>query len=330
MDTNEALMGALALLAVSYMALWLGQKIRGMVHVYFPWKDPVTLLIWIFASGPALLWIGESVDGPLGTACHELLLGLDPTYFWYPLWLLAFMGFYAYGYLVNGTLDMFYVNIHTICSETDPAGSEEISPLVYYQGPDGRLYVQDQKFWSICKSTFFNVRDPFAFPLAQIERARTIRLRTRFLKIPAFKAVDVIEREIKEYTQTVGPFKMRYREYRYSPPPSACFKSTDWLVSAEQQQRLTADLGRLEMENLHHRAAFTTDVIDKAADFVKVTYGLTPGQMHFEEIFHDIAPPEPDDDVKNALSPIKSKAAEEGPIRKFGRLRRRTEDAGTE
>lgn len=261
-----------AIAFVSLGAFELGTRVRERVHVIMPYKDPVTILLFLIALSPVIL-------SGLG---HEII---DPGNVWYLSFVVAFLGCYSLAY-IRGELDLVYVNVHTIISERFPAGAQEIRPLVYYWDKKGNQCIQEQGFKEILKSVFLGIRSPLRLDIGLIKRTRPIRIRTVLLPLISLDPIDVVEEKIEENVIKKWIFPFKVRSYSYTSAPSCIDTTQQWLVSAYNQDQLTKELTRKEAQLLESKTSAMSTFYAKSADLlVEMISDRTPGA----EIYNDVA-----------------------------------------
>ena len=261
-----------AIAFVSLGAFELGTRVRERVHVIMPYKDPVTILLFLIALSPVIL-------SGLG---HEII---DPGNVWYLSFVVASLGCYSLAY-IRGELDLVYVNVHTIISERFPAGAQEIRPLVYYWDKKGNQCIQEQGFKEILKSVFLGIRSPLRLDIGLIKRTRPIRIRTVLLPLISLDPIDVVEEKIEENVIKKWIFPFKVRSYSYTSAPSCIDTTQQWLVSAYNQDQLTKELTRKEAQLLESKTSAMSTFYAKSADLlVEMISDRTPGA----EIYNDVA-----------------------------------------
>lgn len=264
---------------ISLGAFELGGRVRSRVHVLMPWKDPVTLSLFMVALSPFIL-SRFGVDW------------IDPFNTWYLASALAFILCYSVAY-IRGEFDMIYVNTHTIISEKYPGGAQEIRPIIYYYGyEDGRLYCQEQSMKEILKTVIFGIRSPLEFPMGQIQRTRPLVMKTVFFPLISVDAVDVVDEQIEEEIVVKLRFlKFKVRSYRYTPAPSCVDATQSWLVSAYNQDNLTRELTRKEAQLLESKVTAQSQFYAKSADLlVEMINDRTPGSDVYQSVINRFAP----------------------------------------
>ncbi|MBE6526318.1 MAG: hypothetical protein E7Z63_00900 [Thermoplasmata archaeon] len=280
----------LGLAFISLVAFELGARVREHVHVLVPWKDPVTMLfVLAFLSPVWIQWLGVSTP-------------IDPGNIWYICYLVGFIGPYCLAY-IRGEFSLIYVNVHTIISDRFPNGAQEIRPLVYYYGPDGRTYVQEQSMVAILKTVIFGVRSPLRFPIGQIQRTTPIFVQKVLLPLISVDVVDVVEEKIAEEEVQRGPFTFKTRSYTYTPAPSCIDSTQKWLVSAYNQKSMAHELTRKEAQLLESKTTAITNLYGKSADLlVEMIADRTPGADVYRDII-DRLKPEDEPPVKKLRMP---------------------------
>ncbi len=262
---------------VSLGAFELGRRVRDRVHVVMPYKDPVTIALFLLCLSPAILaFSGHAI--------------MDPGNIWYIAFLISFLACYSLAY-VRGELDMAYVNVHTIISERFPGGAQEIKPVVYYWDKDGNQCIQEQSFKEILKTVFLGIRSPLRLDVGMVRRTRPVFVQKILYPTVAVEAIDVVEEKIDETELKKWLFTFKVRSYSYTPAPSCIDTTQQWLVSAYNQENLTKELTRKEAQLLDAKLSSQSQFYAKSADLlVEMINDRTPGAEVFQDVIDRLAP----------------------------------------
>lgn len=262
---------------VSLGAFELGTRVRERVHVVMPYKDPVTLLLFLCCLSPVI----AELTG------HHII---DITDVWYIAFVLAFLSCYSLAY-IRGELDMVYVNVHTIISDRFPGGAQEIKPVVFYWDSEGKQFLQEQSLKEILKAVIFGVRSPLRLDTGMIRRTRPVFVQKVLYPRVAVDAIDVVEEKIVETEVKKWIFKFKFRSYSYTPAPSCIDNTQQWLVSAYNQENLTRELTRKEAQLLETKTSAMSSFYARSADLlVEMINDRTPGSEVYEDVIHRLAP----------------------------------------
>ena len=265
---------------VSLGAFELGRRVRDRVHVVMPYKDPVTLLLFLASLSPVILSLaGYTI--------------VEPTDIWYLSFVIAFLGCYSLAY-IRGELDLVYVNVHTLISERFPGGAQEIKPVVYYWDRDGNQCLQEQSFREILKSVFLGIRSPLRLDVGLVKRTRPVFVQKVLFPMVTVDAIDVVEEKIEETQIKKWIFGFKVRSYSYTPAPSCIDTTQQWLVSAYNQEHLTKELTRKEAQLLESKTSAMSAFYAKSADLlVEMISDRTPGAEIYQDVTERLAPREP-------------------------------------
>lgn len=262
---------------VSLGAFELGTRVRRKVHVVMPYKDPVTLLLFLCCLSPV---IAELIGYHI----------LDIADVWYISFVIAFLSCYSLAY-VREELDMVYVNVHSIISDRFPGGAQEIKPVVFYWDEDGKQYLQEQSLKEILKTVVFGVKSPLRLDTGMIRRTRPVFVQKVLYPRVAVDAIDVVEEKIVETEVKKWIFTFKVRSYSYTPAPSCIDNTQQWLVSAYNQENLTRELTRKEAQLLETKTSAMSSFYARSADLlVEMINDRTPGSEVYEDVIRRLAP----------------------------------------
>lgn len=300
---------------VSLGAFVLGGKVRDIIHVVMPYKDPITLLLMTLVFSPVVLWFAG-------------IKFLNPTNLWYIAFAVAFILCYSLAY-IKGELNVVYVNVHTIISEKFPNGAEEIKPVVYFWDKNGNQCLQEQSFKEIMKAVLFGIHSPLRLDTGMIRRTRPVFMQKLLYPKLSVEAIDVVEEKIAETTVKKGLFKFKVRSYSYIPAPSCIDTTQNWLVSAYNQENLVKELTRKEAQLLETKTSAMSSFYAKSADLlVEMINDRTPGAEVYQDVIDRLAP-DPRM-VKIHTEEKKAELPEEPKKKKRGFLRRKPKEQGQE
>ena len=244
MDLETILPFGLAFLSI--LSFQLGNGVRKRVHVTLPWKDPVTLLLMAMAFSPVI-----------GDLCGRHIL--DTGNIWYLASLLSFLSCYSIAYL-RGEFDLINIGVWR-------EGNLTGKPIVYYYGPDGNMYLQEQSFKEILKTVIFGIRSPLEFP-ADVQRTATIDIQKVLYPRVCVDTVFVIDEEITESTVKKWIFSFKVRSYRYDVAPQCVNPETVWMIDKTNNKILMKELNRhqaalfdAKQEAMSGMIAMTTDMV---------------------------------------------------------------------
>ena len=149
------------------LASWFfGKKIRSITNTIIPFMEPVSYGLVILTC-----ILMANVD-------FELILPI----------IVSFWVGYLVGYVFLGDVKSEWVGDHDI-----EGAAQNIREVVYYE-ENGRLFLQPQSFWDVCKHLFFGVKWPLTMPINAIYRRRHVAFHGRFFKLQA-DTVDMIDHE---------------------------------------------------------------------------------------------------------------------------------------
>ena len=262
---------------VSLGAFELGSRVRDIIHVVMPFKDPITLILFALALSPVALWVSG--------------IGLiDPTDIWYLAFVVAFVSCYSLAY-IKGELNMAYINVHTIISDEFPGGAQHVKPVVYYWDRDGNQCLQEQSFKEILKTVIFGIRSPLRLDTGMIRRTRPVFVQKILYPMVAVEAIDVVEEKITEFEVKRWFLRFKVRSYSYIPAPSCIDTTQQWLVSAYNQENLTKELTRKEAQLLETKTTAMSSFYAKSADLlVEMINDRTPGAEVYQDVIDRLAP----------------------------------------
>ena len=220
MDLETILPFGLAFLSI--LSFQLGNEVRKRVHVMLPWKDPATLLLMFIAFSPV---IGDLLG-------HHII---DIGNIWYLAALISFLSCYSIAYL-RGEFDLMNIGVWS-------DGNLTSRPIVYYYGPDGNMYLQEQSFREILKTVLFGIRSPLDFP-ADVQRTSTIDIQKVLYPRVCVDTVFVIDEEINETEVKRWKFTFKVRSYRYDVAPQCTNPETVWMIDKANNKILLKELNR--------------------------------------------------------------------------------------
>ena len=116
-------------------------------------------------------------------------------------------------------------------------------PIVYYYGPDGNMYLQEQSFREILKTVLFGIRSPLDFP-ADVQRTATIDIQKVLYPRVCVDSVFVIDEEINETEVKRWKFTFKVRSYRYDVAPQCTNPETVWMIDKANNKILLKELNR--------------------------------------------------------------------------------------
>ncbi len=266
----------LILAFVSLAAFMLGGHIRSIVHMVWPFQDPVSMTFWSLCALPYIL------------DCYGYRL-FDPYGIWYTSFVVAFVLCYCVAYF-RGEFNMVYIDTHTIISDDDPDGAQDTDYYVYYWNKDGQMCLQEQTVRAALKS-LCGIHCPLKLDIGQIRRAR--RQTVHFLGLPrkSINAIDMVEKNVTEGIVKKGPFKFKVRSYVFTPAPACIDTTADWLVSAAKQRTLVNQLVRCEGEILDAKLVSQQIEYTKCADLLtELLHDRTIGAEIYNEIMARLEP----------------------------------------
>ena len=262
MDPETILPFALAFLSIA--SFQLGNAVRRRVHVMLPWKDPLTLVLMLIAFVPV---IGDLVG-------HHIF---DCTDVWYLSAIIAFLSCYFIAYL-RGEFDMVNIGVWD-------GGNLKGRPIVYYYGPDGRMYLQEQSFREILKTVVFGIRSPLEFP-ADIQRTNTVDVMKVLYPRIVMDLVFVIDEQITESEVVKLRFlKFKVRSYRYDIAPQNIDPATLWMTDREHNRILMKELHRQEAALFEAKQEAMTGMIATGTDLV---VNLLGDHTPEADVYHDL------------------------------------------
>lgn len=266
----------LVLAFVSLFAFILGGHVRSVVHMVWPFQDPVSMMLWILCALPFILdYYG-----------HRLF---DPYDMWYIAFVVAFVLCYCVAYF-RGEFNMVYIDTHTIISEDDPDGAQDTDYYVYYWNKEGQMCLQEQTIRAAIKS-LCGIHCPLRLDIGQIRRAR--RQTVHFLGLPkkTIQSIDMVEKTVTESIVKKGPFKFKVRSYAFTPSPGCIDTTADWLVSAAKQQVLVKELVKKECTILDNAITVHTVGYQRAADLLtELINDRTPSAEIYNELAARLMP----------------------------------------
>ena len=210
---------------------FLGRRVRGIAHVYVPFKDPVSLTVLTLACLVMVypFWrLAADISDPVGI--WPLSSGL------------GFLIGYMIGYC-SIQIDIVQVAVHNI-TEHDM----DCYPLVYYYSPEGRLCWQPQGFKDVVKSMIFNVHNPLQLPLGSIYRKRHLHLKTPMMIRQDVDVVDLAGIEVNEYEVTKAHIKFHVEARKYIPSPNCTDAPYDWIVRAQEYEDVFVSYSEMQVE----------------------------------------------------------------------------------
>ncbi len=266
----------LVLAFVSLFAFILGGHVRNVVHMVWPFQDPVSMLLWILCALPFVL-------------DHYGYRIFNPYDMWYIAFVVAFVLCYCVAYF-RGEFNMVYIDTHTIVSEDDPDGAQDTDYYVYYWNKDGQMCLQEQTIRAALKS-LCGIHCPLRLDIGQIRRAR--RQTVHFLGLPkkTIQSIDMVEKNVTESIVQKGPFKFKVRSYAFTPSPGCIDTTADWLVSAAKQQVLVKELVKKECKILDDALTVNTVGYQRAADLLtELINDRTPSAEIYNELAARLMP----------------------------------------
>ena len=272
----EAIMPIL-LAFVSLGAFELGTRVRNYVHVVMPYRDPLTMLFILIALSPAIAsWTG-----------HQFI---DPSDIWYIAFAVAFLSCYTLAY-IRGELNLVYVNVHTIFSESMPTGGQAIKPIVYYTDKYGNQCLQEQSFKEIFKSVFFGIRSPLRLSLQSIQRERYLSVQKVLYPKVELYPIDVVEEKIEESIVKRWIFPFKVRSYSYTPAPMCIDATQGWIASNINYDSAVKELTRKDAQLVEMQIAARTQFLGKCGDLLaELMSQRTPGSEIYREVAERLAP----------------------------------------
>ena len=262
MDLETVLPFALAFLSI--LSFQLGSAVRRRVHVMLPWKDPCTLFLVILSLSPVICDL----------AGHHII---DTTNVWYLAAIVSFLSCYFIAYL-RGEFDMVNIGVWN-------GGDLTGRPIVYYYGPDGRMYLQEQSFKEILKTVFLGIRSPLEFP-ADIQRTNKVDVQKVLYPRISMDLVYLIDEEVTESEVTkLRYFRFKVRSYRYDVAPQNIDPSALWMIDREHNRILMKELSRQEAALFEAKQDAMTGMIATGTDLV---VNLLGDHTPESDVYHDL------------------------------------------
>lgn len=304
----------LLLAFVSLFAFILGGHIRSIVHMVWPFQDPVSMTFWFLCTLPYILdYYGYGLFDPYGI--------------WYTSFVVAFVLCYCVAYF-RGEFNMVYIDTHTIISEDDPDGAQDTDYYVYYWNKDGQMCLQEQTIRAALKS-LCGIHCPLKLDIGQIRRAR--RQTVHFLGLPrkTIRSIDMVEKTVTEDIVRKGPFRFKVRSYVFTPAPACIDTTADWLVSAAKQRTLVNQLVRCTAEILESKLTAQEIQYKSGGDLlVELLHDRTIGAEVYDEIKSRLKPEGEEQETTGMVRRLAEREDEQAQMPKrrlFRRRRRETE-----
>jgi hypothetical protein len=259
------------LTGIAFGGYWLGNKVRDYAHVMIPFKDPCSLSIFALMLLP--FWID--------LLAPEYAIFFHCDNIWYLSSLLAALTGYVIGYCLN-SINMVYVGVHHILDRT-----QDIYPIVYYYGPDGKMYYQSQKFRDIVKTMIFKVRYPLNFPINQIVRTRHVMMCKIFMRLDA-KTVDLAGHEVTISEKKVGFIKFKVESHKYTPSPNCTDAPYDWIIRAVEYEDIFTEFTEMQVQAMESKAELKVASVKGGAMVLGALAKKSPSNMFMDELGIDL------------------------------------------
>lgn len=307
MQLSELLL-PIATVLITLFAFYLGEKVRVLVNVIIPIKDPVSWLIFlgIFALYliPCLVDCGWESDNIYLVACT---LGFIPMYM---------IGYYKAG------IDKEFVAVHNII---DIRQGEIARPLVIYYNKNGQQCYQPQDIKGILKRLVFGVHCPLELNRGMVKRRRTIDIAGDYLKIKveAIDAVEMTPTEIEVNKVRIGTYKAnrhgvvrdghqpgepRYLFHftaearKYTISPTETNEPTDYYVNGAIADHVMKRYEGLMVKSMDDEIKLRTQGIEQGAKILTHQADLTPGSYTFQQVLGNL---KQDIEVKRKVEAMK-------------------------
>lgn len=309
---GELILPAMAV-GVTLAGFWLGGRVRSLVNVIIPLKDPVTWLIFAFLA--SLFIVPGIVDCPWKADNVYLVSAV-----------LGFVPSYVYGYSRTG-IDKEYVAVHNII---DIRQGETVRPLVIYYDNQGRQCFQPQSMCGILKRLVFGVHNPLELNRGMVKRHRTIDLSGDYLHIRV-QAIDVVEVQstpIVVDKVRIGTYKanrhgivrsghnagepkyllhFKAESRKYTISPTETNEPADYYVNGAIADHVMRNYEGILVKSMDNEIKLRTQGVEQGAKILSHQADLKPGSHLFRALLGDVRT---DQEMKKRIE--KMKKAEEG------------------
>jgi len=312
MMAEELILPVLAI-AVTLFAFFLGGRVRALVNVIIPLKDPVTWMIFIAI---AMLFILPCTGKYPWEADNVYLVAS----------VMGFVPSYIYGYSRTG-IDKEYVAVHNII---DIRQGEVARPLVIYYNRDGQQCFQPQGMCGILKRLIFGVHNPLELNRGMVKRHRTIDLMGDYLriKVQAIDAVEVQSTPIVVNKVRIGTYKAnrngvvrsghkagepRYlfhfsaESRKYTISPTETNEPMDYYINGAIADHVMRNYEGILVKSMDNEIKLRTQGVEQGAKILSHQADLKPGSHLFRALLGDIRT---DQDMKRNIEKMKKSEEE--------------------
>lgn len=293
MDAAELLLPAVTI-AATLFAFWLGGRVRSLVNVIIPLKDPITWLIFIAIA--MMFMLPSIVECPWDA---------DEVFLVAPV--LGFVPSYIYGYSRTG-IDKEYVAVHNII---DIRQGEVARPLVIYYNREGQQCYQPQDMRGILKRLIFGVHNPLDLNRSMVKRHRTIDLMGDYLRIRV-QAIDAVEVQSTPMTVNrvrIGSYKAnrngvvrsghkagepRYlfhfkaESRKYTISPTETNEPMDYYINGAIADHVMRNYEGILVKSMDNEIKLRTQGVEQGAKILSHQADLKPGSHLFRALLGDI------------------------------------------
>lgn len=310
----EELMLPIVAIAVTLMAFCLGGRVRALVNVIIPLKDPITWMIFVAVASmfilPAVTECPWEIDNVFLVAS---VIGFIPSY--------------IYGYSRTG-IDKEYVAVHNII---DIRQGEVARPLVIYYNKEGQQCFQPQNMCGILKRLIFGVHNPLELNRGMVKRHRTIDLMGDYLRIrvQAIDAVEVQSTPITVNRVRIGSYKAnrngvvrsghkagepRYlfhfsaESRKYTISPTETNEPMDYYINGAIADHVMRNYEGILVKSMDNEIKLRTQGVEQGAKILSHQADLKPGSHLFRALLGDIRT---DKDMKSNIEKMKRSEEDE-------------------